>query len=107
MLAFVVSALCFCSTSPTSPNKTDLVKQPFEVCVSAWDGGWVDIYPYDSINYKNPVKPKMLTVYNNHCEPLDLPDGTVITAYYFYPGSSIGTSTRKNYMVHAGDYWNL
>lgn len=107
LLAFVVSALCFCSTSPTSPSKNDPVKQPFEVCLSAWDGGWVDVYPYDSLNYTHPVKAKILTVKNNNCGVLDLPDGTVVTAYYLYAGSAIGNATRKNYMVHAGDYWNL
>ena len=108
LLALVVFALCFCSTSPTSSTKTDPVKQPFEVCLSGWNGGWVDVYPYDSLNRVHPVKQKLTTVLNDNCETLNLPDGSVVVAYYLYQGAAMSSATRSaTYMVHAGDYWNL
>ena len=106
LLAFVVSALCFCSTSPTSPSKTDSVKQPFTVCVALFNDGNYQIFAIDTTG-KATGAMLAKVVNNGPCQVVDVPDGTRLRASAYSNTGMRVESMDQFFVAHAGDYWNL
>lgn len=106
-LALLAVSFFFCS-SPTDSNKTDSGKQPFEVCVSGFNTGWVQVYVM-GLQGNTPIASgaMLAKVLDGKCIAVDVPDGTTLIAIRYIPPNIKLVGQDETIIAHAGDYWNL